>query len=201
MIWPLLRLNGRSDLGYAVREARDADSPGPGRWSLLFPGGVFAQLRFQLFRARQGAFVSRGQRLHQLRDVARDSYGLREVPEGVFGHDLVFRLAEHDADEACRRGGGGGRQRPRGRSSSCRRYSGLNAVDLEVDHDVSTGVQVIEEQVDVEVLAADLEVNLLPDEREAGPEFEEELPDVGEESLLERRLSSASSPSVRKSNL
>ena len=46
----------------------------------------------------------------------------------------------------------------------------------------------IEEEVDVEILAADLEPDLLADEREAGPELDQELPDVGEEPFLERLL-------------
>ena len=46
----------------------------------------------------------------------------------------------------------------------------------------------VEEEVDVEVLAADFEPDLLADEGEAGPELDEELPDVGEEPSLELLL-------------
>jgi hypothetical protein len=46
----------------------------------------------------------------------------------------------------------------------------------------------IKEQIDVKIVAADFEVDVLPDEDEAGPEFQEELTDMGEQAALQLAL-------------
>ena len=46
----------------------------------------------------------------------------------------------------------------------------------------------VEEKVDVEIFAADFEMDLLADEGETGPQLEEELTDVGDEPSLELLL-------------
>ena len=46
----------------------------------------------------------------------------------------------------------------------------------------------IKQEVDIKILAAYLKPNLLTDERETGPEFDQEFADVGEKSLLDGLL-------------
>jgi methyl coenzyme M reductase subunit D len=54
----------------------------------------------------------------------------------------------------------------------------LEVVDLEVDHNEAPQAQVKEEEIEVEVLVADLEVILAADKGEALAEFEEEFTQV-----------------------
>jgi len=61
---------------------------------------------------------------------------------------------------------------------------GLEGHRLQVDHHVAAELQVVEEEIDVEVLAPDVEVNLPADEGEAYTELEEKLLDVVDEGLL-----------------
>src|SRR5262249_59038057 len=49
---------------------------------------------------------------------------------------------------------------------------------------IAAELQMVEEEIDVEVLASDVEVNLPADEGEANTELEEELLDVIDEGLL-----------------
>jgi len=62
---------------------------------------------------------------------------------------------------------------------------GLEVAGLELDDHVGAELQVVEEQVEVEVLAADLEVDLAADEGEAGAELEQEAGDVVDQRALD----------------
>jgi hypothetical protein len=57
---------------------------------------------------------------------------------------------------------------------------------LEFDDHVAAQRQVVEEQIEVEVLLADLQVDLSPDKSEARAKLEQELLHVGEQSRLDR---------------
>jgi hypothetical protein len=59
---------------------------------------------------------------------------------------------------------------------------------LELDDDEAAKLQVIEEEVEVEVLFANLQVDPAADEREAGAQLEEEPLDVVDEGLLDLAL-------------
>jgi hypothetical protein len=52
------------------------------------------------------------------------------------------------------------------------------------EHYITTKLEMIEEQVDVKILAAHLETHLLADEREARAKLDEELADVGQQPFL-----------------
>jgi hypothetical protein len=56
---------------------------------------------------------------------------------------------------------------------------------LQVDGDKAAQLAVVEEQVDVEILAADLEVMLAADEREAFAKFEQQVLDTGDQGALD----------------
>ena len=58
---------------------------------------------------------------------------------------------------------------------------GLERPDLELDHHEATQSQVVEQQVQVVVLPADLHVVLAPHQREAHAKLEEEISDVREQ--------------------
>jgi len=60
--------------------------------------------------------------------------------------------------------------------------------DLELNDDVPHLRDVEEQQVDVEVVPADVEVDLLPDEGEAGAELEEGVAEPDHQGLLEVAL-------------
>jgi hypothetical protein len=57
---------------------------------------------------------------------------------------------------------------------------GLEVAGLELDHDIGSRLQVIEEEIDVEVFPAHFEVHLAPHEGEAGTQLQQELRDVGD---------------------
>lgn len=61
----------------------------------------------------------------------------------------------------------------------------LEGFHLELYHYEAVQARVVEEQIDVEVLAVDLEMVLAPDEGEAVAELEEEVPEVSDEGVLE----------------
>lgn len=65
---------------------------------------------------------------------------------------------------------------------------GAEVTELQVDRDEPSELPVVEEQVDVEVVVVDLHPLLPGDEREAGPELQEELLDVAEDGVLEVAL-------------
>jgi hypothetical protein len=65
---------------------------------------------------------------------------------------------------------------------------GPELASLELDDHVAAQPQVVEEQIEIEVLAADLEMNLPADEGEASSELEEKLRDVLDERSLELDL-------------
>jgi carbamoylphosphate synthase large subunit len=54
----------------------------------------------------------------------------------------------------------------------------LELVDLQIDDDKAAKPQVVAEQVDIEILAANLEVILTANEREALAEFQNQRPQV-----------------------
>ncbi len=58
---------------------------------------------------------------------------------------------------------------------------GLEGAFLEVDHDEAAEAEMIEEQVEVEIIVADIEAVLPADEGEALAEFEQEFLEVGEQ--------------------
>lgn len=64
----------------------------------------------------------------------------------------------------------------------------LELVDLEVDDDEAAQAEVVEEQVEIEILATDFEVVLTADECEALAEFENERPEVVEQAALQLPL-------------
>src|SRR5262249_60680869 len=64
------------------------------------------------------------------------------------------------------------------------RELGLEGDRLQVDHHVAAELQVVEEEIEVEVLAPDVEVNLPADEGEADAELDEKLLDMVDEGLL-----------------
>src|SRR5690606_11005954 len=66
--------------------------------------------------------------------------------------------------------------------------AGLERRGLELDDDVAAQLQVIEQQVDVEVVVAELEVHLPAHEGEAAAEFEQEALDVVDQGLLDLAL-------------
>ncbi len=59
---------------------------------------------------------------------------------------------------------------------------------LQLDDDEAPQLQVIEEQVDPEVLVADLERDLATDEREAGSQLQQEPLDVRDQRVLDVAL-------------
>ena len=61
----------------------------------------------------------------------------------------------------------------------------VEGYSLELDNHVSAELQVVEEQVDVEVMPADLEQYLAAHERTAGSELEQEALDLVNERLLD----------------
>src|ERR1041384_6371205 len=131
-----------------------------------------SQLALELLDAGQARLQILRQRLDQL--VLGDAGRLVRVAQRVFGDDMVLALAQEQPDRRTilrrlplRVDGGEIEAELAG-------VLGLELAGLELDHDVRVELQVIEEQVDVEVLAAYLEVNLAADEGEAGTELEEE---------------------------
>lgn len=65
---------------------------------------------------------------------------------------------------------------------------GAEVTELQVESDEPAELPVVEEQVDVEVLVVDLHPLLPGDEREAGPELQQELLDIAEDGVLEIAL-------------
>lgn len=60
----------------------------------------------------------------------------------------------------------------------------LELAGLQLDHHIAAEVQVIEQQVDVEVIAAYVEVVLVAEERKAGSQLQQELCHILDQSLL-----------------
>ena len=107
--------------------------------------------------------------------------GLLTPSKGVFGHEAVLVLAEDQAD---------GRLVGRVAQPVVHHVAvevhlagvlGLEGAFLQVDDHEAAQAQVVEQQVDVEVLLADVEVILPPDEGEALAEFQQELLQVGQQ--------------------
>jgi hypothetical protein len=71
---------------------------------------------------------------------------------------------------------------------------------LQIDDDEATQPIMIEEEVDIEIVATHFQVILTADEGEADSEFQKKLTNVIEKPRSKSR-SSTSSPSVRKSKL
>jgi hypothetical protein len=140
----------------------------------------------ELLDAREVRFELCGQRLHQL--ILRDADRLVDVAERVLGDDAVVGLAEQEAD---RRVVVLVAQQLVDRAQvevQLARVLGLELDGLELQHHEAAQAQVIEEQVDVEVPPADLEMNLTPDEREASAQLQQELRDVRDERGLDVAL-------------
>ena len=73
---------------------------------------------------------------------------------------------------------------------SCPEESRLKVDSLQFDHDIAAELEVVEEQVAVELVAADLEPHLATDECEALAEFKQEPPNVVNQALFEIPFSS-----------
>jgi hypothetical protein len=153
-------------------------SAGPGG----FPGGL--QLGLQLGDGGQTATQVGGQRFDQADDVAGDAHGLGDVAECVLGDGLVAGLAQDQAN---------------GRligSVALEVIDGgevevhlagelrLQGPDLEVDDQEAPQFQMVKQQVDVKILAADFEVDVFADESEADSALQQELADVSEQAAL-----------------
>ena len=106
----------------------------------------------------------------------------------VLGNDVVLGLAQEQADR--RLVVSVPQQVVDGRHvhAELAQVTGVELAHLEFDDDEAAQRQVVEEQVGIEVLVADFQVNLLPDEREALAEFQEELLDVVDQRTFEVTL-------------
>jgi len=101
-------------------------------------------------------------------NVARNANRLGEVAKGILGDDLIPRLAQNDSDgwlvvrmtEQVINGGQVEVHLPG--------ILRLEGGHLKIDHNVCPELEVVEEKVDVEILPADFEMYLLPDEGETG---------------------------------
>jgi hypothetical protein len=127
-----------------------------------------------------------------------DADRLVGVAKRVLGDHPVLGLAEQEAD---RRAVAVGAELGVDRAQVEVELAGMlgpEVAGLELDDDVAAEVGVVEQQVEVEVLTADLEMDLAADEREAGSELEQE----GERWLMSACSTSrscASWPRPRKS--
>lgn len=61
----------------------------------------------------------------------------------------------------------------------------LEGAGLEFDHDIAPELEMVEKEVEVEILVANLEMHLASDKRKAGSQLQKELLDVVNEGLLD----------------
>jgi hypothetical protein len=141
------------------------------------------QLTLQLHNAGQGALECFRQRAGQL--VGRDADGLVQSAQRILGDDLVFVLAEDEPDGGLVRGVAQAVIHRIQVEIHLAGVLGPEAAHLQVDHDEAAQAQVIEEQINVEVLAPHLQVNLAADPGEARSEGHEEFLKVAEQAGLE----------------
>ena len=121
----------------------------------------------------------------QLGHVVGNADRLGDVAEGVLGDDLVACLAQNQADRRLV-------IRMAEQIIDYRQVKidlagklGLKGNHLDVDDDVRPKLQVIEQQVDVKVVAADFEVHLAADEGESDAEFEKEITNMLQQTALQ----------------
>ena len=111
--------------------------------------------------------------------------GRREgAAEGVFNHFIVLGSAQQHADGRTFVGFAHVAIKGFEIEFQLAEVRGLEFVDLQLERDEALQLAVIEEQVEVEILAADLQQILLADKGEIAAKFEEEPSEIGGESLL-----------------
>lgn len=126
---------------------------------------------------------------------------LVEITQGVLDDELVVRAAEQEADRRLVIGVAEEIVGRREVEVELADERGIERDRLELDDDEAAKLQVIEEEVEVKVLVADLEVDLAADEGEAGAELEHEALEVVDERLLDLALAARIGSAVpRKSN-
>ena len=114
-----------------------------------------------------------------------DAEGFGEVAQGVLDDNPVFGLAEQDADGGLI--GGVAQQFVHGGEVEVR-LAGIGRLEVghfEVHDDEAAQGEVVEEQVQVEVFAADFEVILAADEAESGSHLQKELAQVVQQATFQ----------------
>ena len=141
------------------------------------------QFRLDLFDCGQRAFQLFGKPLQAVENG--DAHGRRVVPERVLRHDAVLGFAEDEAD--ARTVIGMAQDIVNGGQVEIHfpGVLGLEARHLEIDDAEASKLQVVEEQVELEIFSPDFEWNLAADEGEADTQFDQELAEVHQESLLQ----------------
>lgn len=154
------------------------------------PTSVVLQLGLELLDGREAALEVVGQALDDLRLPLCDPDRFVHITQRVLDDDAVLLAAQQQADRGLvvrvpHEVVDGGQVQV-----DLADELGLERHGLEFDDHEAAQLEVVEEQVEGEGLVADLERDLAPDERETGPELEEELLDVVDERLLDLALAS-----------
>lgn len=149
---------------------------------------ALAQFGFDFLRGGECAFESGGQFFNQAGDIAGDADGFGHVPQGVLGDDLVARLAQDQADGWLIVRVAEQVVHSREIEIHLAGVLGFEGLGLQVDHDKAAQTKMIEQQVDIVVLAAHFQGNLLADKGEARAQLQQELADVVEQGPLQLPL-------------
>src|SRR5260370_20240700 len=118
----------------------------------------------------------------------RDAHRCRCVPESVLRNDTVLRFAENQDDARFIVGMAehvidGGEV-----EIHLSRVLRLERRHLEVNHHEASKLQVVEQQIELKVLSADLKQHLVPDKSKPQAEFDEKLTQVREKTPFEGAL-------------
>jgi hypothetical protein len=147
-----------------------------------------SQLRLDLLNRWQAALELGGHGLGDVLLPVGDGDGLVEAAEGILDDELVFAPAEQEAD-----GGlivGVAQEIVHGGAVEIELadIAGLEGAGFQLDDDVAAQTQVVEQQVEIEVIATDLQMNTPADKGETCPQLQQEALDVVHERLLDLGL-------------
>ena len=125
------------------------------------------QFALNLFDAGQVGSEWVGERFDEL--VFGDAHRLAFIAQGVFGNHLVFAFSQQQAN--------GGVVEimlhlpvyRRHVKSQLRKVLRLELAALEFNHDITAQLQVVEQQIDEKLVAADIQQNLPPDKKQSLP--------------------------------
>ena len=130
------------------------------------------QLAFQFFRQVAGDLIG------------ADADGLAHILERILGHEVVLALAEQQANRRIVLLFFQDTIHGRKVEVKLPCVFRLELAGLQLDYHIAAEVEVIEQQVDVEVIAAYVEVVLVAEKRKAGSQLQQELCHILDQSLL-----------------
>ena len=154
---------------------------------ILF-GVCIVKFSLDFRHGRQAAFQIPGQGFDQFGLPLGDADGLFQIAQRIFNGQMVTFLAQQQADGWSVIGMAQLVVHGRKVKIHLTREFRLEGFHFQINHDVAAQPEVIKQQVEIIILAADFHVILPPDKCEPDAEFEQEFLDVVEQTLFEVAL-------------